>query len=58
LVGMAWRLTLMDAASALLAALSTAILFWLVFWLLPLEGIGLLWLCERVAEWLGAPIQI
>jgi hypothetical protein len=58
LVGMAWRLTLMDAATVLLAALSAAILAWLLLWLMPLEGGGLLWLCERVAEWLGAPIQI
>jgi hypothetical protein len=57
LVGMAWRLTLMDAATVLLAALSAAILAWLLLWLLPLEGGGLLWLCEAVAEWLGAPIQ-
>ena len=57
LVGMAWRLTLMDAATVLLAALSAAILAWLLLWLMPLEGGGLLWLCERVAEWLGAPIQ-
>lgn len=58
LVGMAWRLTLMDAATVLLAALSAAILAWLLFWLLPLESGGLLWLCETVAEWLGAPIRI
>ncbi len=58
LVGMAWRLTLMDAATVFLAALSAAILAWLLLWLLPLEGGGLLWLCETVAEWLGAPVQI
>jgi hypothetical protein len=58
LVGMAWRLTLMDAATVLLAALSAAILAWLLFWLMPYEGHGLLWICERVAEWLGAAVQI
>ena len=58
LVSMAWRLTLIDVATVLLAALSAAILAWLLFWLMPHEGRGLLWLCERVAEWLGAPIQI
>ena len=58
LVGMAWRLTLMDAATVLLAALSATALAWLLLWLMPLEGGGLLWLCERVAEWLGAPIQM
>jgi hypothetical protein len=51
-------LTLIDVATVLLAALSAAILAWLLFWLMPHEGRGLLWLCERVAEWLGAPIQI
>ena len=58
LVGMAWRLTLMDAATVLLAALAATMLAWLLLWLMPLEGGGLLWLCERVAEWLGAPTQI
>ncbi len=58
LEGMAWRLALMDAATIVLATLATAVLFWLVLWLIPREGHGLLWLCERVAEWLGAPVQI
>ncbi len=57
LVGMSWRLTAIDvqrhprrdgdSGSA-----------WLLFWLMPHEGRGLLWLCEKVAEWLGAPITV
>lgn len=58
LKGMAWRLALMDAATVVLFAVSTAVLAGFVVWLIPREGLGLLWLCERVAEWLGAPVQI
>ncbi len=57
LIGMAWRLTLMEAATVVLAVLAAATLVLLV-WLVAREGMWLLWLCERVAEWLGAPIQI
>jgi hypothetical protein len=57
LIGMAWRLTLMEGATVVLAVLAAGVLAVLV-WLIVREGMWLLWLCERVAEWLGAPIQI
>jgi hypothetical protein len=57
LIGMAWRLTLMEAATVVLAVLAAGVLAVLV-WLIVREGMWLLWLCEAVAEWLGAPIQI
>jgi hypothetical protein len=53
---MAWRLTGIDVLTVILAALATAGIAVIVFWLIPLEGAGLLWLCEYVAEFLGAPI--
>ena len=58
LVGMSWRLTGIDVLTVILAALATAVLAWLLFWLMPHEGRDLLWLCEKVAEWLGAPIIV
>lgn len=58
LVGMSWRLTAIDVLTVILVALATAALAWLLFWLMPHEGRGLLWLCEKVAEWLGAPITV
>jgi hypothetical protein len=58
LVGMSWRLTALDVLTVILAAVATAVLAWLLFWLMPHEGRGLLWLCEKVAEWLGAPITV
>jgi hypothetical protein len=58
LVGMSWRLTAIDVLTVILAALATAVLAWMLFWLMPHEGRGLLWLCEKVAEWLGAPITV
>ncbi len=58
LVGMSWRLTAIDVSTVILATLATVVLAWLLFWLMPLEGRGLLWLCEKVAEWLGAPITV
>jgi hypothetical protein len=58
LVGMAWRLTGIDVLTVILAALAAAGVAGFVFWLVPLEGAGLLWLCEKVAELLGAPIAL
>lgn len=58
LLGMAWRLTAIDVLSVGLAALATGVLAWVLFWFMPHEGRGLLWLCEKIAEQLGAPITI
>jgi hypothetical protein len=58
LVGMSWRLTAIDILTVILAAMATAVLAWLLFWLMPHEGRDLLWLCEKVAEWFGAPITV
>ena len=58
LVGMSWRLTGIDVLTVILAALSAAVLAWILLWVMPHEGRDLLWLCEIVAEWLGAPITV
>jgi hypothetical protein len=45
---MAWRLTLMEVVTVLLALGSASVLFALL-WEAPWLGKGLLWLCEIVA---------
>lgn len=58
LVGMAIRLTLLDSAAIVIAAGAFAVMVALCVWLLPQLGWGLLWLCEKVALIMGAPVML
>ena len=56
-IGMAWRLTALDAAAVVLGVFAIATLGVLGWWLLPQVGWMLLALCEHVAQALGAMVM-
>ena len=56
LVDLARWLTALDVLAVVLGLAVMALLTMLAVWGLPWLGTGLLWLCEQVAQLLGAPV--